>query len=227
MDAFKARASHVLPNTFIWSHKIAYYCLWRKCKPALCTSIISDEYVFDLPAAELAGTAAWTIPHIHHDQCQRFPPHNTEMHHKSREKYQGKIIFHYNSIHVLLVKLLFLFFRNLKTWYQNLYNNESCSRTRRGIWQSFKLRVITQFILSELTVIILIGLGCIRNLLGVNEITDGWTNKNEWLLTYLLTELSPSCEATFVQPFRKFPAILRNPKVHHRVHKSRNELLDK
>jgi hypothetical protein len=23
-----------------------------------------------------------------------------------------------------------------------------------------------------------------------------------------------------VQPFRKFPAILKNPKVHHRVHKS-------
>jgi hypothetical protein len=37
---------------------------------------------------------------------------------------------------------------------------------------------------------------------------------------YLLMELSPSCEAAIVQTFRKFPAILRNPKVHHRVHKS-------
>jgi hypothetical protein len=36
----------------------------------------------------------------------------------------------------------------------------------------------------------------------------------ETILTYLLTELP------IVQPFRKFPAILRNPKVHHRVHKS-------
>jgi hypothetical protein len=40
------------------------------------------------------------------------------------------------------------------------------------------------------------------------------------LLTYLLTELSLLEKLPIVQPFRKFPAILRNLKVHHRVHKS-------
>jgi hypothetical protein len=40
------------------------------------------------------------------------------------------------------------------------------------------------------------------------------------LITYLLTELSPWAEKLpIVQQFRKFPAVLRNPKVHHSVHK--------
>jgi hypothetical protein len=40
-----------------------------------------------------------------------------------------------------------------------------------------------------------------------------------YLLTYLWSWALPEKLPT-VQPFRKFPAILRNPKVHHRVHKS-------
>jgi hypothetical protein len=39
------------------------------------------------------------------------------------------------------------------------------------------------------------------------------------LLTYLRS-CALSKKLPIVQPFRKFPAILRNPKVHHRVHKS-------
>jgi hypothetical protein len=38
--------------------------------------------------------------------------------------------------------------------------------------------------------------------------------------TYLLTELSPSWEAANCAATQEFPSILRNPKVHHRVHKS-------
>jgi hypothetical protein len=39
--------------------------------------------------------------------------------------------------------------------------------------------------------------------------------------TYLRTELRALPEKLpIVQTFRKFPAILRNPKVHHRVHKA-------
>jgi hypothetical protein len=40
-----------------------------------------------------------------------------------------------------------------------------------------------------------------------------------YLLTYLWSWALPE-KLPIVQPFRKFPAILRNPKVHHRVHKS-------
>jgi hypothetical protein len=39
------------------------------------------------------------------------------------------------------------------------------------------------------------------------------------LLTYVRSWPLPE-KLPIVQPFRKFPAILRNPKVHHRVHKS-------
>jgi hypothetical protein len=40
-------------------------------------------------------------------------------------------------------------------------------------------------------------------------------------LTYLLTYgAEPFLRSCQVQPFRKFPAILRKPKVHHSVHKS-------
>jgi hypothetical protein len=42
----------------------------------------------------------------------------------------------------------------------------------------------------------------------------------KYLLTYLLTELSPSWEAANCAATQEFPSILRNPKVHHRVHKS-------
>jgi hypothetical protein len=41
-----------------------------------------------------------------------------------------------------------------------------------------------------------------------------------YLLTYLLTELSPSREAANCAATQELPSILRNPKVHHRVHKS-------
>jgi hypothetical protein len=41
-----------------------------------------------------------------------------------------------------------------------------------------------------------------------------------YLLTYLLTEPSPSWEAANCAANQEFPSILRNPKVHHRVHKS-------
>jgi hypothetical protein len=39
------------------------------------------------------------------------------------------------------------------------------------------------------------------------------------LLTYVSSWALPE-KLPIVQPFRKFPAILRNPKVLHRVHKS-------
>jgi hypothetical protein len=38
-------------------------------------------------------------------------------------------------------------------------------------------------------------------------------------LTYLRSWALPE-KLPIVQPFRKFSAILRNPKIHHRVHKS-------
>jgi hypothetical protein len=40
------------------------------------------------------------------------------------------------------------------------------------------------------------------------------------LLTYLFTELSPSWEAANCAATQELPSILKNPKVHHRVHKS-------
>jgi hypothetical protein len=40
-----------------------------------------------------------------------------------------------------------------------------------------------------------------------------------YLLTYVRSWALPE-KLPIVQPFRKFPAILRNPKVNHRVHKS-------
>jgi hypothetical protein len=40
-----------------------------------------------------------------------------------------------------------------------------------------------------------------------------------YLLTYLLTELSPSWEAANCAVTQELPSILRNPKVHHRVYK--------
>jgi hypothetical protein len=39
------------------------------------------------------------------------------------------------------------------------------------------------------------------------------------LLTYVRSWALPE-KLPIVQPFRKFPAILRNPKIHHRVHES-------
>jgi hypothetical protein len=39
-------------------------------------------------------------------------------------------------------------------------------------------------------------------------------------VTYLLTELSPSWEATNCAATQELPSILWSPKVHHRVHKS-------
>jgi hypothetical protein len=39
-------------------------------------------------------------------------------------------------------------------------------------------------------------------------------------ITYLLTELSPSLEAANCAATQELPSILKNPKVHHRVHKS-------
>jgi hypothetical protein len=41
-----------------------------------------------------------------------------------------------------------------------------------------------------------------------------------YVLTYLLTELSSSWEAANCAATQELPSILRNPKVHHRVHKS-------
>lgn len=99
---------------YIWSYKMACYCLRWKYKTALCISLISDEHVFNLRAAELGGTAALMIPHVQHDQCKRFPPHITEMHHKPREKYQEKFIFKHNSILGFITRILLLFFGMLK-----------------------------------------------------------------------------------------------------------------
>jgi hypothetical protein len=47
----------------------------------------------------------------------------------------------------------------------------------------------------------------------------GWLNST-YLLTYLLTELSPSWEAANCATTQELPSILRNPKVHYRFHKS-------
>jgi hypothetical protein len=41
-----------------------------------------------------------------------------------------------------------------------------------------------------------------------------------YLITYLLTELSPSWRAVYCAAPQEPPSILWNPKVHHRVHKS-------
>jgi hypothetical protein len=50
--------------------------------------------------------------------------------------------------------------------------------------------------------------------------TIGYVTKHSlYLLTYVRSWALPE-KLPIVQPFRKFPAILRNPKVHHRVHKS-------
>jgi hypothetical protein len=45
-----------------------------------------------------------------------------------------------------------------------------------------------------------------------------------YILTYLLTELSPSWEAANCAATQELPSILWNPKVHHRVHKSPSEV---
>jgi hypothetical protein len=48
-----------------------------------------------------------------------------------------------------------------------------------------------------------------------------WLQCNaSYLLTYLLTELSPSWVAANCAATQELPRILRHPKVHHRVHKS-------
>jgi hypothetical protein len=47
-----------------------------------------------------------------------------------------------------------------------------------------------------------------------------WLCKDADFLTYLLTELSPSWEVTNCASTQELPSILRNQKVHHRVHKS-------
>jgi hypothetical protein len=51
----------------------------------------------------------------------------------------------------------------------------------------------------------------------VGNITNEEVNNN--LLTYVRSWALPE-KLPIVQPFRKFPAILRNPKVHRRVHKN-------
>jgi hypothetical protein len=48
-----------------------------------------------------------------------------------------------------------------------------------------------------------------------------------YLLTYLLTELIHSWEAANCAAIQEFPAILRNSKVHRRVHKSPQSVLFK
>jgi hypothetical protein len=40
------------------------------------------------------------------------------------------------------------------------------------------------------------------------------------LMTYLLTELNPSSEVANCVATQELPSILRNPKVHHHIHKS-------
>jgi hypothetical protein len=44
--------------------------------------------------------------------------------------------------------------------------------------------------------------------------------RSQFRFSYLLTELSPSWEAAICAATQELPSILRNPKVHHRVHKS-------
>jgi hypothetical protein len=49
------------------------------------------------------------------------------------------------------------------------------------------------------------------------ELTTGFVLQKE--LAYLWSQALPE-KLPIVQKFRTFPAILRNPKVHHHVHKS-------
>jgi hypothetical protein len=53
-----------------------------------------------------------------------------------------------------------------------------------------------------------------------NCICNKWTTSTTYLLTYLLTELSPSWEAANCAATQELPSILGSPKTHHRVHKS-------
>jgi hypothetical protein len=52
------------------------------------------------------------------------------------------------------------------------------------------------------------------------EYTGVGQNNGKTIDTYWLTELSPSWEAASCAATQELPSILRNQKVHHRVHKS-------